>query len=83
MNPWKIEPVAIAAVIRLGIYAAMQFGLNWTDAQVVAVMAFAEAFLALFVRQTVTSPATLEKAGTSKELVAFQAKQASNIPPVP
>ena len=48
------EPVAWAAVVRLGLVAAISFGLNLTDVQMVALMAFIEGAAALFTRSQVT-----------------------------
>jgi hypothetical protein len=48
------EPVAVGAVVRLGILAAMAFGLKWTPEQLAAVMAFVEAVLLLVTRTVVT-----------------------------
>lgn len=66
MNILTKEPAGIATVIRLGILAAVGFGLlQWTTEQIVSLMAFIEAALFLFVRQNVASAGTLKDAGTS------------------
>lgn len=48
------EPVALASALRLVLVAAIAFGLDVTEAQLVAVVAAVEAVLALFVRSRVT-----------------------------
>lgn len=48
------EPVAIVNAIRLVVLAAVAFGLNLTDIQIVAAMAALEAVLTLFTRSQVT-----------------------------
>jgi uncharacterized membrane protein len=59
-NPLDFEPVAVIAVLRMIILAAMAFGLNWTTEQVTAVMLAVEAVLGLLTRSKVTSNNTLE-----------------------
>lgn len=54
MNRMLNEPVALGAAIRLVLVAAMAFGLQLTDTQLVASMAAIEAVLGLVTRQTVT-----------------------------
>ena len=53
------EPVAIAAAVRAILLALGAFGFQLTAEQLAAVMLAVEAVLALTVRSTVTSPATL------------------------
>lgn len=53
------EPVAIAAVVRLGLLMLVSFGFNLSVTQIAAVMAFTEALLAVIIRQSVTPMATL------------------------
>ncbi len=53
------EPVAIATAIRLILLAAMAFGLNLTDVQLVASMAAIEAVLTLVTRSQVSPEATV------------------------
>lgn len=48
------EPVAIAAFIRVVLYAAVAFGLDFTEEQLLALVAVVEAGTALFVRARVT-----------------------------
>ena len=60
MNPLNREPVAIVNVVRLITLAAMTFGLDLTNTQLMAVMTALEAVLTLFVRSQVTSPASLQ-----------------------
>ena len=49
------EPVAFAAVLRLGILMGVVFGLKWTVEQIAATMSFIEAALLFFTRGSVTS----------------------------
>ena len=49
------EPVAFAAVLRLGILMLMVYGVKLTLEQLGATMAFVEAFLLFVTRQTVTA----------------------------
>lgn len=48
------EPVAIAAAIRAVLVAAVAFGLDLDESQIVAVVVAVEAVLALVVRSKVT-----------------------------
>lgn len=50
----RTEPVAIVNAVRLTILAAMSFGLQLTDVQLVATMAALEALLTLVTRSRVT-----------------------------
>ena len=70
------EPVLIAGAIRAVILVGTAFGLDWTAEQIAAVMLAVEAVLAAVTRQTVTSPATLRDAGTSKAEVTLKAERA-------
>lgn len=49
------EPVAFAAVLRLGILMGVVFGLQWTVEQIAATMAFIEAALLFLTRGSVTA----------------------------
>jgi len=60
INPLNFEPVAIVNAVRLVALAAMTFGLDLTNTQLVSSMAALEAVLTLFTRSQVTSAATLE-----------------------
>lgn len=51
---WTTEPVAVAAAVRLTLVAAAAFGAGLTEAQIVAVVAALEAWLALTVRAKVS-----------------------------
>lgn len=53
-NWWDLEPVRVAAAIRAVILCGTAFGLEWTPAQIAAVMLAVEAVLALLVRNKVT-----------------------------
>lgn len=53
------EPVAIAAVVRLGLLMLVAFGLKLSVDQIAAVMVFIEALLALLTRQSVTPNQTV------------------------
>lgn len=55
------EPVAIVNAVRLAVLAAMTFGLDLTEAQLIAVMAALEAALTLVARQSVTPNPTVEE----------------------
>jgi hypothetical protein len=48
------EPTAIVGAVRLVIIAAVAFGLDLTETQLVAVIAALEAVLGLFLRSKVT-----------------------------
>lgn len=48
------EPVAILNAVRLLILCAVSFGLDFTEAQIVGVMAALEAVLTVITRQSVT-----------------------------
>ena len=54
------EPVALGAAVRMSLLAAMAFGLNMTEVQLVALMAAVEAVLGLITRSSVV-PVTLAK----------------------
>ncbi len=70
MFGFRAEPAAIAELVRLVFIALMGFGvIHWTDAQMASVLAVLSVVLTFFVRQNVTSQATLAKAGTSQEQV--------------
>lgn len=56
------EPVAIVNAVRLLLLAAVSFGFDLTDVQIVASMAALEAVLTLFTRQQVT-PVPADDAG--------------------
>jgi len=71
-NPLNVEPVAIVNAVRLVALAAMTFGLNLTNTQLVSSMAALEAVLTLFTRSQVTSAASLE-AMQPKDLARAQA----------
>lgn len=58
MNPWHVEPVAIAALIRSLILLLTAFGFHLTAEQIAAVMVFVECLLAVVIRQKVTPNAT-------------------------
>ena len=55
MDPKRLlnEPVLIGAAIRLSLIAAIAFGLNMTEDQMLALMAALEAILALVTRALV------------------------------
>jgi hypothetical protein len=82
-NPFNAEPVAIVNAVRLVALAAMTFGLDLTNTQLIASMTALEAVLTLFTRSQVTSantlaemkPATLAKAQTTPEPVADVVKK--------
>ena len=76
---WNREPVAIAGAIRAVILCAVAFGLKWSPEQIAAVMLAVEAVLTLVTRQSVVTPNTLEKAGTSKAQIVADAA-AANVP---
>jgi hypothetical protein len=68
---FKAEPAAIAEVIRQFVFALVVFGLvNWTETQQAALLSVVSVVLTLFVRQNVTSQATLEEAGVTQQQVA-------------
>lgn len=53
-NLWHSEPAAIAGAIRVTLTAAVLFGLNLNDAQLVAVVLVIETWLTLLTRSKVT-----------------------------
>jgi len=55
------EPVAIVNAIRLAILAAVSFGLDMSNSQLIATMAALEAALTLISRQQVTPNETVEE----------------------
>lgn len=61
MSIFGKEPVAIANAIRLCVLAAITFGLDVTDVQLIAGMAALEAVLTLFARQAVTPNDTVDE----------------------
>lgn len=82
-NPLNYEPVAIVNAVRLVALAAMTFGLQLTNTQLVSSMAALEAVLTLFTRSQVTSaqslsemaPQTLKAAQQTSEPVADVVKK--------
>ena len=48
------EPVAIVNAVRLAILAAVTFGLQWSEVQIIALMAALEAVLTVFTRSKVS-----------------------------
>lgn len=75
MVGFKWEPAAIAEAIRLVLIAlALGGAIQLDDKVILAIVGAVSAVLSLFVRQSVVSQNTLEKAGTSKsEVVALAA----------
>jgi hypothetical protein len=68
---FKYEPTAIAEAIRLALIAlALGGAIQLDDKVILAIVGAVSAVLSLFVRQSVTSQNTLEKAGTSQAAVA-------------
>lgn len=59
---FKREPVLFSTVVRATIVLLTAFGLKLDAAQIGAIMLFTEAVLGFIVRNTVTSPATMENA---------------------
>lgn len=55
----RSEPAVFVGALQAAIVLAVAFGLDVTPEQVAAVTAFAAAVFALFLRQTVASPATI------------------------
>ena len=51
---WKLEPVAVMAVVQAGIAAATAFGLNWTAEQIAGVIGLSSAVLGVLVRSQVS-----------------------------
>jgi hypothetical protein len=72
INPLNFEPVAIVNVVRLLLLAAATFGLELTNAQLIASMTALEAILTLFTRSQVTSANSLA-AMAPKDLAKAQA----------
>lgn len=68
------EPVLIAGAIRAVLLVAVSFGVDITPEQLATLMIAVEAVLTVVTRQTVTSPATLREAGTSKAEITLQAE---------
>jgi hypothetical protein len=67
---FKWEPTAIAEAIRLVLIAfALSGAIHLDDKVILAIVGAVSAVLSLFVRQSVTSQNTLEKAGTSQAAV--------------
>lgn len=56
------EPVAFASVIRMSLLAGVAFGLNWTPAQIAALMAVVETLGAFLTRKVVTANPNLAQA---------------------
>jgi len=67
MKGFRAEPVAVIALINTGLALLVVFGVDVTDAQQAAIIAFVNAVCAVFLRSQVTSSSTLEAAGTSRE----------------
>ena len=61
MFGFRAEPIAIVNAFRLCALAAMTFGLNLTNTQLVALVLALEAVLTLFTRAQVTSAQTLQE----------------------
>lgn len=89
MLGFKYEPTAIAEAIRLALIALALGGvLQLDDKVILAIVGATSAILSLFVRQSVTSQNTLERAGTSQAAVAKAADDQDRAdrgvePPVP
>jgi hypothetical protein len=71
---FKWEPAAIAEAIRLVLIAlALGGAIQLDDKVILAIVGAVSAVLSLFVRQSVVSQNTLEKAGTSKDAIVAMA----------
>lgn len=75
MLGFKWEPAAIAEAIRLVLIAlALGGAIQLDDKVILAIVGAVSAVLSLFVRQSVVSQNTLEKAGTSKQNIVALAE---------
>lgn len=75
MLGFKWEPAAIAEAIRLVLIAlALGGAIQLDDKVILAIVGAVSAVLSLFVRQSVVSQNTLEKAGTSKQTIVAMAE---------
>ena len=83
-NIYNAEPIAVVTVIKLGLYMAVEFGLNLSSSQLVAIITFVEALAWLVMRGSVVSPATLNQAGHFAVDIRKKAEEnkAKGIPPV-
>lgn len=80
MFGFRAEPAAVAELIRLVLIACVGFGLiHWTSEQQAMLLAVVSAVLSFFVRQNVTSQATLHKAGTTQTEVERVAEDPATV----
>lgn len=67
---FRAEPAAVAELIRLVVIALVGFGvIHWTTEQQAMLLAVVSVALTFFVRENVTSQATLHKAGVTQAQV--------------
>lgn len=60
------EPAVYAEVVRQGVLLLVLFGfVQWTDAQIAAIVMFVSFVVTVFTRQTVMPVATIHEAGSS------------------
>jgi len=73
---FRAQPVAVSEFVRQVFFTLAMFGiLTWTNEQQMAVMQLLSLGLALFTYNSVTSQATLEKAGSSQVAVLAEAEK--------
>lgn len=78
---YQREPVWVATTVRLGLYVATYFGLDWSLDKMAAVVAGAEALFAFVTRQSVSSPTTVAAIRAGDDPAQRQRKGPPSDPP--
>ncbi len=78
MTGFRAEPVLITTAIGALLVLMVEFGVPVTDGQQTAIQTLIAAALALFARSQVVSESTMNKAGTTSDIVTDAAASVSD-----